>query len=429
VTPAARLQAAIEILGGLATTGRPADRYLRDWFRARRFAGSKDRAAIAERVFAILRHRASLAWRMGNDSPRALAIASLLQDGLPATEVATLFSGGYGPEALSAEEQSSLARPKEEPPLAAACDFPAFLEPELSRAFGPGVASQMAAMNGRASVDLRVNTLKAERGSVLSELREAGFDADVCTCSPFGIRLPSGPGTAALQRTPLYQSGAFEFQDESAQIAALLCAPEPGQSVLDYAAGAGGKSLALAALMKNQGQILACDVRRGALQELEERAKRAGVDIIRTRTIDAKPLEGLFDVVLVDAPCSGSGTWRRQPELKWRLTPERLGELHAVQAQLLATAALNVRAGGALVYATCSILPSENEDRVSEFLERHPAFCIDSAEHRWDRAVGGPRPAGLGRTFQATPLVTGTDGFFVTRLIRATPMAGTSASV
>jgi len=373
MTPSARLQAAIDILGEIARTSAPADRTLREWGRAHRFAGSKDRVAIAERVFSVLRHRASLAWAMGDDSPRALVIASAGDE--------TLFTGGYGPAPLSDDERARLNAPPREAPAHVVGEYPRFLEEELQRAFGARLPEEMAAMQARAPVDLRVNTLKTTREAMLAKL-----GGEPARRSPFGIRFPPGV-------TGLNPCAEYELQDEAAQIASLMSGAAPGMRVLDLAAGAGGKSLAMAAMMRNRGEILATDVRAGALAELERRAARAGISIVRT----AREAEGRFDLAFVDAPCSGTGTWRRQPELRWRLTPQRLAELCAIQDSLLARAALHAPR---IVYATCSILPCENEDRIACFLEAHPDFAVE------------------GEVFRASPHSTATDGFFAAVLAR-----------
>jgi 16S rRNA (cytosine967-C5)-methyltransferase len=417
MTPSARLEAAIEILGALETTALPADRFIRDWFRRRRYAGSKDRAAVAERVFDILRHRGSYAWRMRSAAPRSLAMASLLRDGESAESIQALFRGeSYGPAALSEEERARLLPPPEgEPPLAARGEFPEWLEPELLRAFGADLLDEMVALQSRASIDLRVNSLKAERTDVLSALGNEGFDAQQTPFAPFGIRIAAGAGAAALGRSKLFEAGAFEFQDEAAQIAALLVGAKPGMRALDLAAGAGGKSLALAAAMRNQGEIVAGDIDAGRLAQIGPRAERAGVTIILPRPGAAGEV---FDRVLVDAPCSGTGTWRRQPELRWRLTPERLAALQKTQDSLLEDGARHTRPGGRLISATCSILPSENEDRIAVFLARHPDFAIRPAREVWAESVGTDPPPGLGDIFRATPLKDGMDGFFTAVLER-----------
>lgn len=364
----------------MTRTHQPVERHLRDWGRAHRFAGSKDRAAIGEMVYQVMRHRSSLAWRMGDDGPRALAIALGGE---------SLFTGGYGPAPLSDDERARLAAPGREAPLHVRGEYPPFLEDELRRAFGERLLDEMLALQGRAPIDLRVNTLKATRDEVLEGLEHP---AAPTPRSPIGIRLDRAKG---LERTSLFERGAFEFQDEAAQLAALMCGARPGLRVLDLAAGAGGKSLALAAMMQNRGEIVAHDVRPEALAELERRAARAGCTIIRTTT---RAPEGEFDLVLVDAPCSGSGTWRRQPELRWRLSSARLAELTRTQDVLLAQGARHAR--GRLVYATCSVLPCENEDRIAAFLALHPQFAAEAP-------------------FRASPLSTGTDGFFAQVLYRA----------
>jgi len=440
MTPSARLAAAIDILNALETSNAPADQSLRQWGRANRYAGSKDRAAIAERVYTILRHRAAFAFRMGSDNPRALVIASLLANGATESEIAALFSGDkYAPSPPTPEECEAIRRPPTGPPPHVTGEYPQWLEPELIRAFGESLAVEMAAMLARAPIDLRVNTLKATREEILSALIAEGYAANPTRYSPFAIRVP--PGATGLEKTTAFTSGQFEFQDEAAQVACILAAPQAGERVLDIAAGAGGKSLALAALMHNQVTIVAEDTAANRLAQLAPRAERAGATIIespsppmgesagvrgslRLRSVRHRPLTltlspdggegtGLFDLVFVDAPCSGSGTWRRAPEQKWRLTHARLSALQSIQDTLLDTAAARTVPGGRIVYATCSILPCENEDRVAAFLSRHPDFAIRPACETW---AGTPLP-GLAQFFRATPATTGTDGFFAAILV------------
>ena len=421
MTPAARLQGAIDILEALTRSDQPLDRLLRDWFRVRRYAGSKDRAAIAERVFLIQRHRASLAWRVKSDTPRALVIASLLAESVGPEPL--FVGGGYGPSELTDEERAAIATtPSHDSPLHVRGEFPVFLETELTRAFAADLLAEALALQSRAPIDLRVNTLRRERDEVLAALKVREFLAEATPHSPLGIRIPSGKGASELGRSAMFESGAFEFQDEAAQIASLLCAAKPGERILDLAAGAGGKALALAAQMKNQGEIVACDIRQTALQQLAARAARAGASIIRTHLTDGEPPDGPFDAVLLDAPCSGSGTWRRQPELRWRLTREVLRTRMELQDTLLDQAAACVRPGGRLIYATCSILPCENEDRVEAFVKRHPHFAVRSSADVWRESVGTPPPSGTETFFRATPLRTGTDGFFAAILLRTTAL-------
>jgi 16S rRNA (cytosine967-C5)-methyltransferase len=404
MTPAARLQMAIEILEGLDKTAQPTDRFLKSWFRIRRFAGSKDRRAIAETVFSAQRHRASLAHRMGADTPRALVIGALLEAG---ADIAALFTGGdYGPAPLTEAEQRVAGAVPQSAPDWVIGEYPQALEDELRRTFGDGLAQEMKAFQHRAPADIRVNTLKTSRDAVIAALQEDGIACAPTPYGPHGIRIAGEAGN--LSKSHLFESGAFEFQDEAAQIAAHLCGAQPGMRILDLAAGAGGKALAFAAAMNNSGEILACDTRGEALFELEKRATRAGVTIIKTLPLDHGQPTGLFDAVFVDAPCSGTGTWRRQPELRWRLTSERIAYLMSVQDKLLDQAAGLVRPGGHLFYATCSILPSENLDRVVAFRARHPGFAPLNLAENW----GQNTPPGLGQDFQASPSRTGTDGFY-----------------
>jgi 16S rRNA (cytosine967-C5)-methyltransferase len=289
-------------------------------------------------------------------------------------------------------------------------EYPPWLEEDLTRAFGDALADEMAAFIPRAPTDLRVNTLKATREEVLDELRAQGIAAAPTRYAPHGLRISGEAGK--LSDSDLFRSGGFEMQDEAAQIAADLADARPGMRMLDLAAGAGGKALAFAAAMQNQGEIVACDVRAEALAELEKRALRAYAVIIKTIHLEQAQPQGTFDLVFVDAPCSGTGTWRRQPELRWRLTPARLAELIALQDRLLDQAAGLVAPGGRLFYATCSILPAENQDRVAAFQARHPGFAPQ------DLSAGHPAIPGLSADFRASPARTGTDGFFCAGLRR-----------
>jgi len=393
VTPAARLAAAVEVLAALKETAEPADKVLREFFRARRYAGSKDRAAVAERLYDCLRHYYSYAGRMNSDAPRALVIASVLAEGTAPEDV---FTGlAYGPAALSEDERAAIAATPAEPPLHVQGEFPEWLQDELTKAFGDNLLAEMQAMGERATVDIRVNTLKTTRHALSSALASEGFEAEPTPHAATGLRL-SGATTSKLSASPLFLAGHFEFQDEAAQVAALLCATKPGLRVLDYAAGAGGKSLALAAAMQNTGTLIAHDISAGRLAMLPPRAERAGIKIITTTS---QPQSGAFDIVLLDAPCSGTGTWRRQPELRVRLTPERLGDVMALQAELLITCAALVAPGGRLVYATCSVLPCENDEQIAVFLAAHPEFTVAPV-------------SATDKFFHATPYRTHTDGFF-----------------
>ena len=421
MTPAARIQSAIEILTALDETRLPADRFLRDWFRARRYAGSKDRGAVAETVYDVLRHKGFFAWRMGREDARSLVIASLLSHDHSAGDIAKLFAGeGYGPAALSQDEERAIATQPDDPPSHVSGNYPRWLGPELARSLGDGLQPEMQAMLGRAPVDLRVNRLRAEREETLVGLRSLGIKAEPTPFAPCGIRIASAEGLGALQHTRFFQTGAFEFQDEASQVAALLCAAKPGMRVLDLAAGAGGKALAMAADMDNQGEILALDIDAARLKQIGPRARRAGATIIKATDKRGGPLwgNGRFDVVLVDAPCSGSGAWRRNPETKWRLTPDRLRELTELQTWLIDDGARHAKPGAHLVYATCSVLASENEDIVEAFLARNSEFRPIPASEIWRSVSQCDPPPTLQHYFKASPLNTGTDGFFACIMVR-----------
>ena len=421
MTPAARIQSAIEILTALDETRLPADRFLRDWFRTRRYAGSKDRAAVGHLVYDVLRHRASFAWRMGSEGARSLVIGSLLFQNHSAGDIAKLFAGeGYGPAPLSEDEQRAIAAPKGDPPAHIKGEYPAWLEPELTRSLGDGLLAEMQAMQARAPVDLRVNTLRAQRQETLVGLRSLGIKAEPTPFAPHGIRIPSEEGLSALQHTRFFQTGAFEFQDEASQIVALLSAAAPGMRVLDLAAGAGGKALAMAADMDNKGEILALDIEPARLKQIGPRARRAGATIIKATDKRGGPLwgNGRFDLVLVDAPCSGSGAWRRNPETKWRLTPDWMREVTELQTWLIDDGARHTESGGRLVYATCSVLACENEDVIEAFLARNTEFRAIPASKIWRSLGDREPPATLQHYFKASPLKTGTDGFFVCIMTR-----------
>jgi 16S rRNA (cytosine967-C5)-methyltransferase len=413
VTPSARLAAAIEICDGLDATPQPADRFLRQWFAARRYAGSKDRAVVSARVYDMLRHRASFAWRMAGDDGRKLAIASLLSESKSTEDIVALFeAGGHGPKPLSEAERAAIEFPPTgAKPLHVEGEFPAWLEPELTRAFGENIREEMQAMAARAPVDLRVNTLRAQREDVLIGLKSLGVEAGPTPYSPLGIRVPSAEGLNALQQSPFFQTGAFEFQDEASQLTALLCGAKAGARVLDFAAGGGGKALAFAAIMKNKGEIVVYDANPARLKDVGPRARRAGAAIITMseRADDLKPES--FDVVLTDAPCSGSGAWRRAPEAKWRLSPERLDDLSRVQLQMLRESGAKVKKGGRLIYATCSVLCRENEDVIAAFLGKAPEFRVLNAAHIWNETIGDA-PLFVTENFRASPRASGTDGFF-----------------
>jgi len=425
MTPGARAAAAIEVLADVEARKRPAAEALKDWGLAHRFAGSSDRAAIGNLVFDALRMRVSAAAAMGEDSPRALVLRTLAASWHMSPEaVAAIIDGTrHAPPPLTDEERAGLERelPEDAAPHIKG-DYPEWLQPEFARAFGDRAAKEGAALARRAPVELRVNMLKADRDKVLKALRR--FDAQATPLSPFGVRIAHGPGPSKsphVEAEPGHGKGWFEVQDEGSQLATLLAGARPRQQVIDLCAGAGGKTLALAALMENTGQLYAYDADRVRLRPIFERLKRAGarnVQVLQAgdRAALAK-LDGRLDLVLIDAPCTGSGVWRRRPDAKWRLSPQMLQARQAEQMAVLDEGAPLVKPGGRLAYVTCSVLPSENRDQVDAFLARHPEFKLIPWPGLWQAALPGvPSIAsadGSVETLQMTPLSHGTDGFFV----------------
>ncbi|WP_119421470.1 RsmB/NOP family class I SAM-dependent RNA methyltransferase [Desertibaculum subflavum] len=434
MTPAARIAAAIELLEAIEAEGgmRAADRCVQGYFRARRYAGSKDRNDITERVYAVLRRRAELDWWLARHDVKpsarhrvAAALARL--EHRPVAEIIPLFGeGAHAAAALDASETAMIdALASADPanvPAWVQGNYPPWLEGELKRRFGDDLASEMAALLERAPVDLRVNLLKGTREQALEALKVLRLEAAPTPLSPLGIRLGE---RAKIDDKAIHQSGLVEPQDEGSQLVALLTAAEPKMQVVDFCAGAGGKALALAAAMRNRGQIYACDSEASRLARINPRAQRAGARNIQThRLTDAADdpflaaMAGKADRVLVDAPCTGIGAWRRNPEARWRLTPERLTELTALQDSLLDRAAGLVKPGGRLIYATCSLLPSEGEDRIEAFLARHADFRALPVGEIWPSAASGTCPA-TGPWLALTPRRNSTDGFFVAILERS----------
>lgn len=427
--PAARIQAAIDVLTEVLTRQRPAATALGDWGRAHRFAGSGDRAAIGNLVYDALRRKASATHLMGDDTPRALALGTVrLAWGESAEAIAALADGGqHAPAALSPVERAGLARDlPADTPNHVLGDFPAWLTPSLDRVFGPSLVTEMQALSQRAPLDLRTNTLRAKREQVLSVLAQYG--GVPAPLSPLGVRIAatghSGrmPNVEALDA---HARGWYEVQDEGSQIAALLTGARPEMQVTDLCAGAGGKTLAMAALMENRGALYAYDSVNARLRPVHDRLKRSGAASVTVldagHAAQLGTLAGRMDVVLVDAPCTGSGVWRRHPETKWRLTAAELDQRRAQQITVLDTAAPLVRPGGRLVYVTCSVLPEENGDQVAAFLARQAHFSVVPAEKAWAATIGGAVPAsadGRTGTLQLTPHTHGTDGFFVAVLER-----------
>ena len=427
MTPGAQVAAAIDILAAIDTGERPADDVAADYFRRRRYIGAKDRPHIAGHVYIVLRHRPALDWWIAKNpvdlGPRSRVLAALvLTEGWRPEVVAACCDGDrFRPAPLSQGEdrlvrglaKRTLRHP--EMPRAVANDLPDWLEPYLERVFGEGLEREMAALNAAASIDLRVNLLKADRETARRALAAEGVAAEPAPWSPVGLRLA---GRVPLGGLAAFKEGLVEVQDEGSQITALLTDARPGMRVVDFCAGAGGKTLALAAGMANRGRLVACEVSARRLERAVRRLRRAGVGNVERRVLTSerdkwvKHHAGGFDRVLVDAPCLGTGTWRRNPGDKWRVTPENLADLVVRQQQILRSAARLVRPGGRLVYATCSVLREEDEAQAEAFLAAEPEFSVVPAARAWNETIGGPSPGGE-RYLRLTPARHGTDGFFV----------------
>jgi 16S rRNA (cytosine967-C5)-methyltransferase len=427
LTPGAQVAAAIDILTAINAGDRPADDIAADYFRRRRYIGAKDRAQIAGHVYAVLRHRAALDWwmakyRMGTE-PRARVLAGLVlvEEWRPDAIRACCDGDRFRPARLSHVEERfirdlatrTLRHP--EMPRAVANDLPDWLEPYLDRVFGRELEREMAALNGPAPIDLRVNLVKADREEARRALAAEGVTAKPTPLSPVGLRLRE---RVPLGKLAAFEQGLVEVQDESSQIAALLADARPGMRVVDFCAGAGGKTLALAAGMANRGKLVACEVSHHRLDRAARRLRRAGVTNVERRALSGerdkwvKHHKGGFDRVFADVPCLGTGTWRRNPDAKWRMRPEDLAELVERQQQILRSAARLVRPGGRLVYATCSLLRDEDEAQAEAFLAAETNFSLLPMARVWDETIGGASPGGEDY-LRLTPARHGTDGFFV----------------
>ena len=400
MTPAARVQAAIDCLDAIIdaarTGGAAADTLVQRYFQTRRYAGSKDRRAVRDLVFDVIR---SIGAPTENGRAAMIGHARALAPDLLTHFAGTADDPGHGPSGLVDGE------PEATPSLA-----PGWQLDQLRQRFGASSPMAVRALLARAPLDLRVNTLCGNRDEMMIEIPELV----PLRWAHDGLRAPTGLNVETL---PAYHAGKLEVQDEGSQLAALAVGAAPGDSVIDLCAGAGGKTLALAAAMANRGRLIATDTDRGRLAVMPQRLARAGVSIVETRLLNPRrewetlsDLAGLADHVLIDAPCSGTGTWRRNPEARWRLTQDRLAKLTAEQDRLLQLASQLVRVGGCLTYVVCSLLPVEAEARIAVFLAKVPGFSAKPF------AIAS-QPLPVTSTF-LSPGVEGCDGFFIARLVR-----------
>ena len=462
MTPAARLAAAASILDRISAGKQPAETVLKTWGTENRYAGSKDRRAIADQVYKVIRARGRLVWAMGGrEDGRALVIGSLsLIDGLSVEEIEALHSGdGYGPKPLSKQERGRISATADDLPGWVAAGLPEFVVDDFKNTFGERWADEAEGlMVPRAPIDLRVNGAKATVAEVMAELREAGLSPERTPWSAWGLRLSAEP-PPNVQALEAFKAGRVEIQDEGSQIVCWLAGVRPGMTVVDYCAGGGGKTLGLAMQglpvgaarvvqaseperiwtptgwvdgpktaakpagpVESEGRLIAYDVVQKRLDNIRPRLQRAGVmaELIQLGPNGGgvEDMVGQADVVLVDAPCTGSGTWRRRPEDAWRLKPEEVDRMHSLQMGILARAAKLVKPGGRLVYVTCSMLRSENEATVDAFEEDHPMFrpvaVAEAADTAAITAAGQARLSELaqGHRLRLSPASANTDGFF-----------------
>lgn len=437
MTPAARLQAAIDLLDDVERDARPADAVTAAFFRARRYIEERDRGPILALLHAMLRHRARLGWHLARqrrgDTPRNRLLAWLVVgEGRRPETLARFFDGAkFAPAALTERDRVLLsalqdAAPDDpEMPEEIRLECPDWALAPLRRRFGADFAAEMAASLTEPPLDLRVNPGRTTREAVLAELASLGIEAAPTPLAPHGVRAAE---RFSLARLPSLKAGEAEIQDEGSQLVALLVGAQPGERVADFCAGAGGKTLALAAAMEGKGRLTACDVNEARLKRCAERLRRAGLHNAEMQLLSGesdrwvKRRRGSFDRVLVDAPCSGTGTWRRNPDARWRPQQEGgLESLVALQGRILADAARLVRPGGRLVYATCSLLVEENEARIEAFLAARPDFRLTplpEAAPQLAEALAGT-PGGAGAHLSLTPARHDTDGFFAAVMTRA----------
>ncbi|QNT78688.1 RsmB/NOP family class I SAM-dependent RNA methyltransferase [Entomobacter blattae] len=433
MTPAARLAASIELLSEVMSFQRPADAVANNFFRDRRYIGGGDRRAISARIWDILRHWKKLEWWLAQmnvqvPSSRLMCAGWAVLSGQPFEHVQALFSGGrYAPDALTNKEKMILAglvgRTLEvaSMPRAVRLEMPEWLMPLLEERFGKELEKEAKALLQPASLDIRVNLLKTSCEKALAALAEEKIMAEKSPLSPWGIRID---GRISITSSALFRSGDIEIQDEGSQLIALLAEAQPGQRVMDYCAGAGGKTLGMAMAMQNQGHIVACDVSSHRLEAAVKRLRRAGVhNVERHLLVEGdkwlKRQKARFDRVLVDAPCTGTGTWRRNPDGRLRLTQTDLDELKVKQRNILQTASRLVKPGGRLIYATCSLLSQENQAQVEAFLQANPDF-----QQLWLKEIDSAQilPEAMRQKpfLELTPASYGTDGFFCSVLQRQT---------
>jgi 16S rRNA (cytosine967-C5)-methyltransferase len=445
----ARIQAAIEVLDAIDATDRPADRVLDRYLKDRRYIGGGDRGTISARVWGVLRRRSRIDWviktyarKLGRTGRGRVVVDLMLVDGFNATRIGEFFDGSkYAPLGLSKDENEALrfleGRTLEDPdmPDPVRYECPPVLWDRMVEVFGDRVGPALAALGETAPFDMRINPLSdIDRTQAIAKLAELNIPAVASPLSPLGLRFDRRRPVDPLE---LFRSGAIEVQDEGSQIAALLADARPGMTVVDYCAGAGGKSLVLAGRMRNKGRLLVLDTSEPRLKRAVVRFRRAGVQNAERRVLvegdkTVKRLAGKAQRVLVDAPCTGTGTWRRNPDAKLRYGPDEIAEITALQGRILDKASRIVAPGGRLIYVTCSVLREENETAVETFMAAHDDFTIVPIGEVWAETVAAQGGAATcpaeGDFLRLSPDLHDTDGFFVAVLERAPAPAATGAA-
>jgi len=424
-----QVQTAIELLEELQGLSTPADRYMSLFFKKRRYIGSSDKGVVADITYTVYRRQGELRYileqlGLSADMPYNLVLVALYHCfGKTIEEIAAVYEGSeYSPEALSKHEMDLLKKVSKvnmkDAPAPARANFPEWLEPSLIKSFGDNLVAEMRALGDRATTDIRVNTLKASLNGVQKELKLGGFDMQRTEISPWGLRMAS---RRSLFNSEAFKKGWFEIQDEGSQLITLASGVASGMTVVDFCAGAGGKTLGLSAMMENKGTVYACDTNQRRLDELPKRVKRSGAGNIRRQHLQTehtkwvKRHKNMADVVLIDAPCTGTGTWRRSPDSKWRINEESLNNLLKTQQDIMQSAQRMVKVGGRLVYATCSVLQEENQEQIEKFLNTQEGFEVQSVS----KFAPEIKPFETEEGFAClSPLKSGTDGFFIAILKR-----------
>lgn len=429
----ARIASAIDLLARINVAPIPMDNTIRDFMAARRFIGSKDRTAIVERVYRIMRTHARLGWWIAQggmkDIARIRVLADIMfHDRATEEELDTIFIDGKYEAAPLSEQEKAFAeflheKQLDDPamPDSVRAECPEWAEEKLRGLFGEEFEAQVASMIIPAPLDLRVNTVKGTVDEALESLKADRVRVAKTPYSPVGLRTEGKP---FMSDTKAFRSGLVEIQDEGSQLIGLVCGAKPGMRILDFCAGGGGKTLVLAAQMKNKGNVVAMDNNTRRLEKGKPRYRKAGIHNVEARSLEdeanrkwLRRQKGTMDIVLVDAPCSSSGTWRRNPDLRWRWYGPELPAILQMQSDILDKVADKVKVGGRLVYATCSLFPEENEQQVDAFLARHPDYKVLPLAEAWE----GDKSAvpNEGPYLRMFPKTHGTDGFFAAIMLKS----------